>query len=147
MRKKRTGYFEFCMKKPKKPWRSWAQRCAANEARVRKMRACRIKRIKGIYQIYKRNLSLVKTGEELGLTRERVRQLLEYGHAVKAIIYLGRDTRRLLELFETIDRAELIRDIESALPRAEICSKYGILASLLEKLLECAVQGRDLAGI
>lgn len=135
------------MKKPKKIWRSRAQRCAANEARVRKMRACKIKRIKGIYQVYKRNLSLVKTGEELGLTRERVRQLLEYGHAVKAIIYLGLDSRRLMELFTKIDRSELIRDIESALPQPEICSKYDISASLLEKLLECAAQGRDLAGI
>ena len=90
---------------------------------MRKARTRKIKRIKGIYQIYKRNLSLVKTGEALGLTRERVRQLLEYGHAVKGIIYLGVDTRRLLVLFETIDRAELIRDIESALPQAEICYK------------------------
>lgn len=130
-----------------KPWRSWAQCLAEKEARELIVHDRMKKRTKEVYRLYKRSGTLKKTGEILGLTRERVRQLLEYGHCTKTIVYLGADTRRVIALFEKIDRTELIRDLETALPQAEICSKYGISVALCQKLQECVAKGWDLAEV
>jgi len=135
------------MKTTKKPWKSWAQRQAAEKARRRKLLRAKLSRIKKIDRLYKRTLSLTKTGEALGLGKERVRQLLEFGHGMGVIAFFGKvDDRRLADLLARTDRAELARDL-GALTRDEVCSKYGIQYSLCYKLHRYAAAGGSLVEL
>ena len=135
------------MKKPGKPYKTYRQLCAAAASRSRKRRRVLIKRVKHAYQLYKKHLTLDKTGEILGLTRERIRQMFEFGHKARVIIYLGRDTQRLLALCKKVDKTELVHDLTHAQDEAEVCAKYGISAGLFTKILQCLASGHDLAEL
>jgi len=106
-----------------------------------------MKRSEKVFKLFQRTLSLTKTGEKLGVTRERVRQILEFGHRTGVITYFGKvDTRRLAALLAKTDRAELARDL-AAQTRDEVCAKYGIPDSLCYKLREYAAAGGSLVEL
>lgn len=108
--------------------------------RRRRYRA-KMKRAEKVFKLFQRTLSLTKTGEKLGVTRERVRQILEFGHRTGAIAYFGKgDTRRLAALLAKTDRAALARDLAVQTPD-EVCARYGIPDSLCYKLREYAAAG------
>ena len=107
----------------------------------------RMKRAAKVFKLFQRTYSLAKTGKKLGLCRESVRAIIEFGHRTGAFTYFGKfDTQRLAELLATADRAQLARDL-AALTLNELCAKYGIADSLGYKLLRYAAQGRSLAEL
>jgi hypothetical protein len=106
-----------------------------------------MKRAEKVFKLFQRTLSLAKTAEKLGVTGERVRQILQFGHRTGVITYFGKvDTRRLAVLLAKADRAALARDL-GALTPDEVCAKYGIADSLGYKLHKYAAKGRSIAGL
>lgn len=104
----------------------------------------KMRRAEKVFKLFRRTLSLTRTGEKLGVTRERVRQILEFGHRAGAITYFGKvDTRLLAALLAKTDRAELARDLAAQTPD-EVCSKYAIPDSLCYKLRKYAAAGGSL---
>ncbi len=109
--------------------------------RARKKRAAKV------FKLFQRTLSLTKTGEKLGLCKESVRAIIQFGHRAGVFTYFGKvDTRRLTALLLNVDRAQLTRDL-AALTPDEVCAKYGIADSLGYKLHNYAAKGRSLAEL
>lgn len=96
-----------------------------------------LKRIKKIYEVYKKTYSKMETGKVLGISGERVRQLLQRGHDEGLFKLLPPDTLRLSGLFKKIDKFDLIRTIETARTKDEILSKYAIKLNEFNRLLKC----------
>lgn len=124
------------------------RKCRHSKAVLHRMRyRARMKRAEKVFKLFQRTLSLTKTGEKLGLCRESVRQLLQFGHRTGVITFFGKvDTRRLAALLAKADRAALARDL-GALTPDEVCAKYGIADSLGYKLHRYAAKGRSIAEL
>ena len=124
------------------------RKCRHSKAVLHRMRyRAKMKRAEKVFKLFQRTLSLAKTAEKLGVTGERVRQILQFGHRTGVITYFGKvDTRRLAALLAKTDRAALARDL-GALTPDEVCAKYGIAESLGYELHRYAAKGRSIAEL
>ena len=130
----------------KKP-RGYRKRRSSQAVLCRRRYRARMKRAEKVFMLFQRTLSLTKTGEALGLCKESVRQILQFGHRTGVITFFGKvDSRRLAVLLAKTDRAALARDL-GALTPDEVCAKYGIAESLGYELHRYAAKGRSIADL
>lgn len=93
-------------------------------------------RYQQIKEAYERLGTLAKAGEELHLTRERVRQILNQGEKRGVFIYELNREKRFREILQKYDRGSLIKEIRMLISPSRICMKLGIKISDFKKLLE-----------
>lgn len=91
-------------------------------------------RFQQVKEVYDRLGTLEKAGKELGLTRERIRQILSKGEKLGLFEY-RRPGVNLKSLKQELTREVLIKDIESLCSEIKICVKYSINKKKLKSLL------------
>lgn len=104
--------------------------CLRRRAIARK--ASRFQQVK---EAYERLGTLEKTGKELGLTRQRVSQILSKGKQLGLFSY-ERKSGNLRILKRELSREILIKDIELLCSGTKICLKYNINSTKLKVLLK-----------
>jgi len=92
-------------------------------------------RYQQVKDTYERLGTLEKTGEELGLTRQRVSQILLKGKKLGLFSY-ERKTGNLRILKRELSRDSLMKDIELLCSETKICLKYNINDKKLKSLLK-----------
>ena len=92
-------------------------------------------RFQQVKEAYERLGTLEKTGKELGLTRQRVSQILLKGKQLGLFSY-ERKAGNLRILKRELSREILIKDIELLCSEAKICLKYNINEKKLKSLLK-----------
>jgi len=98
----------------------------------------KISRLKEVKKIYDKYLTLQKTGYELGITRERVRQLLKEGEQLGLYTYLNprkRKEKRLRELTKKFNKNILLNVIKDIYCSTKICKKLDLKKQELRYLL------------
>lgn len=93
-------------------------------------------RYQQVKEAYERLGTLAKAGEELHLTRERVRQILNQGEKRGIFIYELNREKRFREILQKYDRESLIKEIKILVSPSKICIKLGIRQSDFKKLLD-----------
>lgn len=91
-------------------------------------------RFQQVKEAYDRLGTLEKAGKELGLTRQRISQILSKGKKLGLFSY-ERKARNLRILKRELSREILIKDIESLFSKTKICLKYNINHKKLGSLL------------
>lgn len=97
-----------------------------------------ISRLKEIKKVHEKCLTLQKTGDELGITRERVRQLLKKGEQLGLYAYLNpreRKEKRLRELTKKYNKNILLNVIKDTYGSNKICKKLDLKKHELKYLL------------
>lgn len=92
----------------------------ANLSESQKQRLIKVK------NLYDQCGTLEETAKKLGLTRERVRQLLEKGHKKKLFKYETTRKRKFKDLLSKISKENLENDIKNGSKRSEIFGKYNL---------------------
>lgn len=97
-----------------------------------------ISRLKEIKKVYEKCLTLQKTGDELGITRERVRQLLKKGEQIGLYTYLNtwkRKKKKLRELTKKYNKNILLNVIKDIYGCNKICKELDLKKHELKYLL------------
>jgi hypothetical protein len=97
-----------------------------------------ISRLKEIKKMYDKYLTLQKTGDELGLTRERIRQLLKKGEKLGLYTYLNtwkRKEKKLKELTKKYNKNILLNVVKDIYGSNKICKKLDLKKHELKYLL------------
>lgn len=102
----------------------------------RKLSDKRIKKILAVKEIHDKCHTLQKTANQLDITRERVRQILQEGENRGLFEYETSSIKRLNILKEEYDRETLIKKIKEHISPSEICSALEISQSYFSKLLD-----------
>jgi len=92
-------------------------------------------RFQQVKEAYERLGTLERTGKELGLTRQRVSQILSKGKQLGLFSY-ERKSSNLRTLKRELSREILIKDIELLCSGTKICLKYNINNTKLKTLLQ-----------
>jgi len=98
--------------------------------------ANKIDKLKKVKEVYDRCLTLQKAAEELGITRERVRQLLREGERLGLFKYEVYREKRIEELLQKYDRNSLVKEIKMFISPSKICLKLNITHNEFKKLLD-----------
>jgi AraC-like DNA-binding protein len=95
----------------------------------------KIAELKQVKELYEKFLTLQKTAEQLNISRERVRQLLNEGEKYDLFQYKRREPKfkRLLQIY---DRKSLIKEIELLKYQSKICKKLHIARLTFKKLVK-----------
>ncbi|MBI3803234.1 MAG: hypothetical protein HY282_05670 [Nitrospirae bacterium] len=100
-----------------------------------------VERLMEVYDLYEAEKSLRTVGEQLGLSRERVRQLLEKGSEIGLFKY--RPAKAPL-----LSREKILKDYGRFLKRSEVAKANRISTNYLSKLIELhEITKSDLNGI
>lgn len=93
------------------------------------------KRIIKVKKLYDKYGTLEKVGDYMGITRERVRQLLEKGHKNKLFHYeLTRD-KKFKDIIGRISKEQLTWEILNVSNKFDICSNLNITPNIFFKLM------------
>ena len=98
-----------------------------------------------VNNLYLQHKTLQKTADSMGVTRERIRQLLETGERYGLFRYVTSRQQRLAELIQRISREDIIVGIVNLEKTFEICTKYKIsLTEYFGLIKHYQIQTRDL---
>jgi hypothetical protein len=89
-----------------------------------------------IKNLYDQCGTLEETAKKLGLTRERVRQLLEKGQKKKLFNYETTRVKKFKDLISKISKEDLEIDIKNGITRPEIYGKYDIDEHCYQRLIK-----------
>lgn len=99
----------------------------------------RIERLQTIHNLYKQLGTLEAVGEQVGLTRERIRQLLAQGDKIGLFKYSPRE-------YPFVSKAKIIEDYKEALSLYRVARLNNISASYLHQLFTAySITDQDLA--
>lgn len=102
----------------------------------KKLKKETIERLNYIKNIYDSCNTLQETAEKVGLTRERVRQLLRKGEMFGLFKYELHRNTKYEEIINKYDRATLVEIIHSKKSFNRICETLNIKSNILSKLLK-----------
>jgi DNA mismatch repair ATPase MutS len=96
----------------------------------------KIAELKQVKELYDKFLTLQKTAEQLNISRERVRQLLNEGEKYCLFQYKLSSETKFKELLQRYDRKTLIKEIKLLKYPSKICPKLHIKRSEFKKLVK-----------
>lgn len=94
-----------------------------------------VDRLNTVYQLYKKLGTLQAVAVEMGITRERVRQLLRKGQEYKLYTYETTTKSNLKNLSQSIEKQRLVQEIGKSINIFKICSSLNITVSEYHKLI------------
>ncbi len=94
----------------------------------------KLEEVRIVKRVYDRCLTLRRTANELRITRNKVKQLLQVGD--RHGLFRHEEMKRLEELRQQYDRKTLIKEIRRHISRSQICLELGMTETELHKLLE-----------
>jgi DNA invertase Pin-like site-specific DNA recombinase len=89
-----------------------------------------------IKTLYEKFGTLQQVADHLGITRERVRQLLKKGESYGLFKYETTRKRNLVEALKKVSKEEFIACIKNGVNRFDICLKFGIDMNIYFKLID-----------
>ncbi|HUU49843.1 MAG TPA: hypothetical protein VMW81_02650 [Nitrospinota bacterium] len=96
----------------------------------------KIEKLKKVKKLYDKLHTLQKTANALGITRERVRQLLRDGEKYGIFKYEIFREKKFEELLQIYNRDYLVREIKTTISPSKICLRLGITEREYYNLLE-----------
>jgi AraC-like DNA-binding protein len=95
-----------------------------------------IAKLRMVKELYDKCLTLERVAEQLHLTRERIRQLLNKGEKYGLFEYELNREKKFRELLTIYNRDSLIKEIKLLISPSKICLKLNIKQSEFDKLLQ-----------
>lgn len=104
--------------------------------RTKQMSAEKKEKLLQIKDSYDRLGTLEAVGKELGVSRERIRQLLFEGNSAGLYVYRPTNEKKFEELTRKYNRQSFLREIKSLTSTSQVCRKLNINPSIFERLLQ-----------